>query len=335
MSILHEFSPECEVYSIDEAFLKLSGFQLSNLKEFGAAIYKSVVSSTGIPISIGIAPTKALAKVANRIAKKYPNQTENCYYIENEEQRLKALKWLKVEDVWGIGRRHSFRLKNLGVKTAHDFTQMNDKWVAKNMSIVGLRLKRDLEGIPTLGIEDIQIKKNIATTRSFERNITKYAEVEERIITFSVLCAEKLRAQKSSCTSLIVFIQTNFHRQDLEQYRKSVTLKLPFPTNSSIEISKFACEGLKIIFKEGISYKKAGVIIMDFKPEEQLQLSLFENSNPKHTILMKVMDQLNAAFGRQKVKLASQDLKRVWKMKQEMLSPQYTTNINDVIKIKV
>jgi DNA polymerase V len=149
------------------------------------------------------------------------------------------------------------------------------------------------------------------------------------------LCAEKLRAQKSSCTSLIVFIQTNFHRQDLEQYRKSVTLKLPFPTNSSIEISKFACEGLKIIFKEGISYKKAGVIIMDFKPEEQLQLSLFENSNPKHTILMKVMDQLNAAFGRQKVKLASQDLKRVWKMKQEMLSPHYTTNIKDVIKIQV
>jgi DNA polymerase V len=335
MSILHEFSPECEVYSIDEAFLKLSGFQLYNLKEFGAAIYKSVVSSTGIPISIGIAPTKALAKVANRIAKKYPGQTENCYYIENEAQRIKALKWLQVEDVWGIGRKHSFRLKNLGVKTAYDFTQMNDKWVAKNMSIIGLRLKRDLEGIPTLGIEDIQIKKNIATTRSFERNITKYSEVEERIITFSVLCAEKLRAQKSSCTSLIVFIQTNFHRQDLEQYRKSVTLKLPFPTNSSIEISKFACEGLKIIFKEGISYKKAGVIIMDFKPEEQLQLSLFENSNPKHTILMKVMDQLNAAFGRQKVKLASQDLKRVWKMKQEMLSPHYTTNIKDVIKIQV
>lgn len=334
MSILNEYSPEVEIYSIDEAFLQLSGFEYVNLKEYGISMRKRVTQGTGIPICVGIAPTKALSKVANRIAKKY-SQTNGVYIIDTEEKRLKALKWLAVEDIWGIGRKHALKLNTQGIKTAFDFTQLPDAWVQKEFSIVGLRLKRDLSGLPTLKMDDIQPKKNIATTRSFEYNLTKLSELKERVATFAVTCAEKLRKQHSCCTSLMVFIHTNGFRKDLPQYSKNTVVKLPFPTNSSLDISNFALQALERIFMEGFVYKKAGVIIMDFVPENQVQVSLFENSNPKHSHLMQAIDQLNNRFGQQKIRLSIQDQKRVWKMKQEKLSPRYTTNINDIIKIHV
>ncbi|MCE2743768.1 MAG: Y-family DNA polymerase [Fluviicola sp.] len=334
MTILQEYTPELEIYSIDEAFLKLVGFEYFDLNQYGYDIQKHVRTWSGIPICIGIAPTKALAKVANKIAKKYPQRTNNSYVIDTEEKRIKALKWLKIEDVWGIGRKHSIRLKEIGVHTAYDFTQINDAWVRRNLSVVGLRLKHDLAGIPTLDLEDIKPRKNIATTRSFERNLTHYQDLKERITTFAVSCSEKLRKQNSCCTSVMVFIRTNNHRTELEQYNNSIVIKLPFPTNSSIEIAQFACEGLNKIYRKGYQYKKAGVIIMDFRPQNEIQLNIFNNSNPKHSPLMKVIDKINASFGQQKIKLASQDLKRVWKMKQERLSPRYTTKLSDVILIK-
>lgn len=334
MHILSAYSPEVEIYSIDEAFLKLKGFDYFNLQDYGCAIRKKVTQGTGIPISVGIAPTKALSKVANRIAKKY-TQTGGVYLIDTEEKRVKALKWLAIEDVWGIGRKYAARLKGQGVNTAYDFTQLSDACVQKQFSIVGLRLKRDLSGIPTLDLEDIQAKKNIATTRSFEKNITKIEDLKERIATFAVTCSEKLRKQKSCCKMLVVFLRTNGFRKDLPQYSRSSLIKLPFPSNSSIELVEFACIALESIFIAGYSYKKAGVIIMDFIPESQIQLSLFENSNPKHEGLMKAIDKLNNRFGQQKIRLSIQDQKRVWKMKQENLSPQYTTRIKDIITIKV
>lgn len=334
MHILSAYSPEVEIYSIDEAFLKLKGFDYFNLQDYGCAIRKKVTQGTGIPISVGIAPTKALSKVANRIAKKY-TQTGGVYLIDTEEKRVKALKWLAIEDVWGIGRKYAARLKEQGVNTAYDFTQLSDACVQKQFSIVGLRLKRDLSGIPTLDLEDIQAKKNIATTRSFEKNITKIEDLKERIATFAVTCSEKLRKQKSCCKMLVVFLRTNGFRKDLPQYSRSSLIKLPFPSNSSIELVEFACIALESIFIAGYSYKKAGVIIMDFIPESQIQLSLFENSNPKHEGLMKAIDKLNNRFGQQKIRLSIQDQKRVWKMKQEKLSPQYTTRIKDIITIKV
>jgi len=335
MTLLQEYSPECEIYSIDEAFLKLTGFEMYDLHEYGNNIQRRIRKDTGIPISVGIAPTKALSKVANRIAKKYAQQLNNSYVIDTEEKRLKAVKWLKIEDVWGIGRRLSSRLKDIGVKTAYDFTQLNDAWVKRNLSIVELRLKHDLQGIPTLDLEDVKSRKNIATTRSFEYNLVSFEDVKERIVTFAVACAEKLRKQRSCCSALMIFIRTNAHRSELEQYHASTVMKLPFPTNSSMEIAHFASEGLIRIFKQGYQYKKAGVIMMDFKPEDEIQLNLFENSNPKHRQLMRVVDTINTTFGQQKIKLATQDQKRVSKMKQEGLSPRYTTRLSDIITIKV
>jgi DNA polymerase V len=333
MDLLAEYAPEIEVYSIDEAFLKLQGFDNFDLEQYSIQMQRRVTKCTGIPISVGIAPTKALAKVANRIAKKFPDKTKNVYVIDTEEKRIKALKWLKIEDVWGIGRKHSKRLKALGVNTAYDFTQLSDAWVKANLAIVGLRLKQDLQGTPTLDFEEIQSQKNISTTRSFEGNYSKLSQLEERITTFAVSCAEKLRKQKSCCNSLMVFINTNRHRTELGQYNQNTVVKLPFPTNSSIEIAKFAVEALHRIFKEGYQYKKAGVILMDFTDEDKSQITIFDNSDARHKLLMESVDKINAQYGQHKIKLASQDLNKLWKMKQERLSPCYTTKLSDVIKV--
>ncbi len=245
-----------------------------------------------------------------------------------------ALKWLKVEDVWGIGRQHAKRLNSIGVNTANDFTLLDDQWVQSHMSIVGLRLQHDLQGIPTLDLDETQPKKNIATTRSFDTNYTTKAEVKERITTFAVTCAEKLRAQSSCCSSLMVFIQTNRHHADKPQYSRNIAIKLPFPTNSSIELAHFAGLALDRIYKPGYGYKRAGVIIQDFTPQAIQQVSLFDNRNEAHIPLMETMDKLNKAFGQQKIKLGGQDIKKVWKMRQEKLSPRYTTKLSDIITVR-
>ncbi len=335
MKMLSTYSPKIDIYSIDEAFLRFDNFKYLDFQEYGIQMKKDVTKSTGIPISIGFATTKALSKVANRIAKKFSERTKGVYIIDNEEKRIKALKWLAIEDVWGIGRRHAKRLRKLNIRNAYQFTLLPDEWVRKNMSVVGLRLKRDLEGKPTLDLEKIKTKKNIATTRSFDKNYSDFEKIKERVTTFSVSCAEKLRKQHSYCNTLLVFLHTNGYRKELPQYSKNIVVKLPFPSNSNIELAKFAVKGLERIFKKGFQYKKAGVIAMDITPQEQRQISLFENSDPRHQVLMNVVDKLNHSIGQQKIKLASQNLERTWKMRQERLSPRYTTQLKEIITVKV
>ncbi len=335
MSILSKFSPNIEIYSIDEAFLKFEGFEKFDLENYCQEIKDMVLKWTGIPISIGIAPTKALAKVSNRIAKKFPNQTKGVYFINSEEKRTKALKWLKIQDVWGIGFKHGKRLRNIKINTAYDFTNLEDNWVRKHMSVVGVRLKKELEGKSVLDLEEVRSpKKAIATTRSFEDTINDYEKIKERISTFAICCAEKLRAQNSNCNSVYVFIRSNKFQKNKIQYRNGILITMPFSTNSNIIISKYAVEGLKKIFKKGIDYKKTGTIVMGLDSSENHQLNLFENEDPKHKYLMKTIDFIQKKEGQSKIKLASQDLKERWKMKQEKLSPNYTCKLNDIIKVK-
>lgn len=333
MNLLREYTPEVEVYSIDEAFLKFEGFELYNLKAIGTHMQQRVTKGTGIPISVGFAPTKALSKVANRIAKKFAKQTNSVYVIDDEQKRVKALKWLKIEDVWGIGRQHSNRLNNIGVVNAYQFTRLSDYWVRKHMSVVGLRLKHDLQGKPTLDLDPPVNKKMIATTRSFEKMHFKFEDVSERVGTFAISCAEKLRRQKSHCNAIMVFLHTNGHRKDLAQYGRNIVIKTDYPTNSSFDLNKYAQLGLKAIFKKGYHYKKAGVIVMGLTPEGQNQLTLFKKPNPKHVPIMKIVDRMNKAYGNNKIKFGSQSLGRQWKMKQEKLSPRYSTNLNEIITI--
>ncbi|HEV7380001.1 MAG TPA: Y-family DNA polymerase, partial [Dyadobacter sp.] len=286
MEILSTYCPDVEVYSIDEAFLKFDGFEYHDLQKIGDEMRRVVTQGTGIPISIGFAPTKALAKVANKIAKKFQSATGGVYIIDNDFRIKKALKWTEIGDVWGIGRQHAKRLKAVGIHNALQFTEMGDHWVQKHMSIVGLRLKKELSGERTLDLEEVAKKQNIATTRSFEKNYTEYSDLKERVITYAVTCAAKLRKQDSCCNSLMVFVHTNSFRTDQAQYARNIVIKLPYPSNSSLELAHFAEEGLKRIFKEGYGYKKAGVIVLDLTPADSKQQMLFENSDPRHSNLL-------------------------------------------------
>ncbi len=335
MQILSEMAPEIEVYSIDEAFLSFKGFDYYDLESYARKIEKKVYKSTGIPVSIGIAPTKSLAKLANRIAKKFPEKTRNVYGIDTEEKRIKALKWLKIEDVWGIGRRYAERLQERNIRTAYQFVNLPDDWVRNMMQVVGLRLKKDLEGIAHLYLEKPTYKKAIATTRSFEKMYTGFEEVKERVATFAVQCAAKLRRQHTHCSSITVFVRSNGFRKDLPQYRKKIRIKTAYPTHSTTELIRYAVAGLRMIFKEGYHYKKAGVIVGDITPENEKQLSLFSDENPKHQDLMTAIDRINYRIGEEKVKFACQDLDRTWKMRQEKRSPRYTTQLSEIITVNV
>jgi DNA polymerase V len=332
MTILSDYAPVQEIYSIDECFLDLSGMPV-DLHEHGLRMRKQVLKWTGIPVSVGIATTKALAKVANRIAKKFTDRTGGSYVIDTEEKRIKALKWLPVDDVWGIGRRNARKLNAIGVKTAWDFCLLSKTWVLNNMTIVGVRLQDDLNGIPSLDMEPVELKQSIATTRTFESDYRTYEEVKERICTFAVTCAEKLRQQHSLCTRIEVFIQSNRFKEEDAQYANSVVVKLPFPTSSSIEIVEFAVQGLQSIFRKGIGYKRAGVVLMSFVQDNEYQQSLFYNSNPKHAPLMEAIDKLNDKFGT-KVRLAVMD-KKTQKMRQEKLSPKYSSSLKEIINVNL
>lgn len=335
MNTLRRFCDKIEVYSIDEAFLLFEGFESYNLVSYCADIRRTVTKWTGIPVSIGIAPTKALAKVANRIAKKFPERTEGVYMIGNDKARERALKWLKVEDVWGIGRQHSKRLAKLNIRNAFEFIKLPDQWVLKHMTVVGLRLKRELEGLQTLNLEKYSPKKNIACTRSFDKMYTSLEQLDERVSTYTVTCAEKLRKQGSVCSMIMVFVQSNFFRKDLPQYGRSITIATPFPTNSTMVLLQYAREGLKRVYKPGYYYKRAGVMVFEITPENQKQLMFFLGEDPKHKKILNIVDSLNRSIGSQKIRFGSQDPVRTWKMKQERLSPRYTTRLDEIITVNI
>jgi DNA polymerase V len=331
MSLLANFTPEQEIYSIDECFLNLEGINV-DLQQYGLQMKSQVEKGTGIPISIGIAPTKALAKVANRIAKKFPREAGGSYVIDTEEKRIKALRWLKVEDIWGVGRRNAKKLYAMGATKALDFVQLPESWVLKSMTITGLHLQKDLKGIPTLEMVPVEKKMSIATTRTFETDLRSFDEVRERITTFTAMSAEKLREQRSLCKRMVVFLETNRFKETETQYYPSIQIKLPFPTNSTLELVKFANIGLKQIHRKNVYFKRGGVILTDFVYTNEYQPSLFFNSNPRHKKLMEAIDGLNRKYHKEVIRLATQDMRK-HKMRQEHLSKHFTTDINEILTV--
>lgn len=329
MSILTEMAPETEIYSIDEAFINLEGIQ--DLMSLGADIVKRVTRGTGIPVSLGIAPTKTLAKVANKFAKKYPAYHQLCI-IDTDEKREKALRMFAISDVWGIGRRQAAKLEKQGVKTAYDFTQLSSAWVRKYMTVVGERTWKELRGISCIDMEAAPpAKKQICTSRSFGKMLTEMDTMGEAIATHASTCAKKLRRQQSYAASLMVFIHTNNFRDDLPQYWKNIVMHLPVPTNDTQEIVHYALSGLKSIFREGYQYKKAGIIITEIT--EGAQLGLFDSiDREKREKLMQTVDRINGEHSNH-IKLAALGNGREWKLKQELLSGHYTTDINQIINI--
>ncbi len=327
MSILSSLAPEIEVYSIDEAFVNLDG--ITDYQSLGRIIVNTVYKDTGIPVSLGIAPTRTLAKMANKFAKKYPAYQRVCC-IDTEEKREKALRLFAIGDVWGIGRRQAARLEKEGVKTAYDFIQLPNSWVRKYMTVVGERTWKELRGIPCI-TENITPRKQICTSRSFGQMIENIEQMDEAVSTFASTCAKKLREQNGYAVSLLVFIQTNRFRDDLPQYWKSFSVNLPVPTDNTQEIVHYALTGLRSIFLKGYHYKKAGVIITEIT--YNIQRNLFDMiDRDKRDRLMNAIDSINGKHGCS-VKLAVQGQGSKWKLKQEQLSKHYTTDLGEIIEI--
>jgi len=334
MTTLSMFSPDTEIYSIDEMFIGLFGFEHLNLKEYGTKIVETVLRNTGMPTCLGIAPTKTLAKLANRFAKKYPAYQRVCL-IDTPEKMEKALKMTKIDDVWGIGYQLAKKLNKQGVYTAYDFTQLPRGWVRKNMTIVGERTWRELQGESCISLETMQPdKKQICTSRSFSQPITELADMSAAVAGYAGQCAYKLRGQQSAAVSLMVFVTTNFFKKDAPQYYNSKLVKLPVQTSSTGEIVKFALLGLEKIFKNGYSYKKAGVIITEIVDKAGIQGNFFyQLDTQKQDNLMKTIDRLNGSYGRDTVRIAAAGCGK-YEMERNMLSPRYTTKYKEVFHVK-
>ncbi len=317
-----------EVYSIDEAFVDLTYFNLFDLQGVAHEIRYRVGKWVGIPVSVGIAPTKTLAKVANHMAKKQSVYNGVCV-LSKQFEIENALKLFPVTDVWGVGRKLSKHMHNSGITTAYDLSLANDAWVKHNFTITGLKMVHELRGISCIPLEKmIPPKQNICTSRSFGKMAHNFETVAEAVSNFAARCAEKLRKQKSCANYMIIFVTTNRFRQDLKQYSNHIVVNLPVASSLSSELIHFALIGLKAIFKEGYEYKKAGVIVSGIVPEDEIQTNLFDDlDREKHGKLMSTLDVLNKKMGRDTVFISSQrQRKNHWKNRQDQLSPSYTTN---------
>ncbi|WP_298031793.1 Y-family DNA polymerase [uncultured Alistipes sp.] len=334
MGLLKKFVPATEVYSIDEAFLDFTGMDETKLDELGHKIASTVKRYTGIPVSIGIAPTKTLAKIASKLCKQYP-KLNGCCFMHRPQDIEKVLRKFPIEDVWGVGRRYAKMLKANGVDTAWDFTQLTPEWVRKRMSVVGLRMWKELRGEACIGFEQAPAdKKQIATTRTFAHDIDDFGELHQSVVQYAVACAEKLRQQNSVCGEIVVFILTNRHKDNIPQHYESRLVKLSVPTDSTLELTKYASGLLRQIYRKGYAYKRAGVILSDISSKKGTQRDMFDTTDrDKHDRLMKTVDGLNASFGRHKIVPAAAGMK-FFRMNREHLSKKFTTDWENIIRVK-
>lgn len=335
MTTLRNAVPAIEIYSIDEAFLHLDGIAENELHERGLALAQKIKKDTGIPVSIGIAPTKTLAKIAGKLCKKYP-ALKGCCYMHRPEDIEKVLRKYPIEDVWGIGRRHFAKMKLWGVKTAWDFTQLPAEFVQKQMTITGLRTYQELKGEAAIKIEhETPDKQSICVSRSFAKEMYNINELRSAITTFAATVSEKLRNQKSCAYQITLFMYTNRHREDMPQDYQCKTFRYTVATNSTLEICKTAANILKTTFKQGYGYKKAGIIATDIIPQAAIQGTLFDTMDrEKHKRLMQVVDNINKTQGKNTLSLASQAEIATFSNRNHT-SPQYTTNWDHIIEVKI
>lgn len=335
MATLSSIVPEIEIYSIDEAFLKLDGWPAENLTAIGRDIVRRVRRNTGIPTSIGIAPDKTLAKIAVHFAKKYPGYRGACI-IADENARRKALSLTAVENVWGVGRRLSRRLRQIGVDTALDFADMSSDQVERHFNIVGQRTWRELNGEPCIDMETVEPqRKQLCCSRSFGTMLTDFESLRHAIALFATIVSRKLRERHLAAVSLSVFIHTNAFREDVEQYFNSAGRRLSEATADTMAITEAAVECLKTIFRRGYSYKKAGIMITEIVAEDAVPRSLFVNpaDRDRRRRLMTVLDSLNSdSIAHDKVHIAAYS--PVEEMaKCERRSRLYSSSFRDIITV--
>ncbi len=347
VSIISQEAPAYFRYSIDECFVYLDGMENVDLQTWGENLYKRIKKWVGMPVSIGLAPNKTLAKTAARLAKKYPAY-RHCCIIDTDEKRVAALKWLSVEDVWGIGRRYAARLQALGCATAYDFASHHKDWVRQvfnNINIV--RTWQELNGEDCVPNEELAKKKSICTSRSFNGMVSDFETLRTHVANYASRCAEKLRRQDTVATIVGVFVNTNVFREDLAQYWNFQETRLLTPSNSTTIIVRAATDVLRTIFKPGFQYKKAGVVVMGIAPNSPIQQDFFDIDAEQIQKLKRLdaaIDRINKINGSETVVIGSQQYTPkggkgkapvfASAMKQEFKSKNPTTRWSDIITLK-
>jgi DNA polymerase V len=350
MDTLGMFAPQVEVYSIDEAFLDFRGCQLFDLEQICRDAKQTVQKHTGIPVSVGLATTKALAKLANKRCKKKKIES-GVLLLQDKAEIQAALKDTDVGEVWGIGSRYAAKLRQLGIHTAYQLSQARDSLIRNELTVVGLKLVYELRGTPCFEIDtNPPAKKNICTSRSFGSPVTDLPVLLEAVSNYASRCAFKLREQQSVCTAMHVFLQTNPFDETAPYRSFQEAVKLPMATNDSVELIRYATEAMRKMYVPGLKYKKAGVLVVELTPEQQVQVSLFDEvDRVMRKRLMYALDWVNKQIGAEKVKLAVQGLqdmsphivaekyreeeRSAWKLRRSQLSPCYTTDWEGVIRV--
>jgi len=334
MSILAMFSPNQEVYSIDECFLDLTGFRTKNLTLYGQLIRQRIKQWTGLPVCVGIGPTKTLAKLANHIAKKNPEFDGVCDL--NSMTSFQQDEWYKrieVGELWGIGRRLAPKLNDMNIFTVTDLKQVSIITMRSKFSVVMEKMIRELNGTSCIDLEEVRPpKKEIVCSRSFGVKVTSLTDLEEAVSLYISRACEKLRRQHSYAGSVSVFINTSRFAAPKDNYFNFMRIPLPTQTASTIVLTKAAIWGLRKIYRRGYKYQKAGVMLSNLVDAQALQTDLFGLSPiSNRTQLMETIDNINDRLGRSTIKLASEGLARPWKMKQGNRSPNYTTSWDELI----
>ncbi|MDX9754174.1 MAG: Y-family DNA polymerase [bacterium] len=334
MSTLAQFSTDLEVYSIDEAFLNLTAIEKSlrrggsgkTFEAYARRLRATVRHWTGIPVSIGIAETKTLAKIANRLAKKTPDMA-GVMDLRLGPDRDAILERIPVGDVWGIGSRHAIKLERCGIRNARQLRDADDRWVQKELTIVGLRLVHELRGIPCLALELVPpAKKGITASRSFSRPVVLLEELQESVAEYVSRAAVKLRRQGSVAKLLTVFVMTNPFKKE-PQYYNSKNVVFPVPTANTPELIHYARTAVKQLFRPGYRYKKTGVMLTGLIPNNAVQGSFFDIPHrDRDARLMTVLDRVNARMGQATLYYAAAGIEPTWRMRREHCSPQFTTD---------
>lgn len=335
VQVLRGFSPTIEVYSIDESFLDLTGFSHIDLTEYGQQMRQRVRQWVGIPVGVGIAPTKTLAKLANHYAKKRERFEGVCNLPSLTHSDQEALfAETPVEEVWGVGRRLTDRLNQMGIQTVLALREADIQLIRKTFGVVLERTVRELRGITCLDLEeDSPDKQQIICSRSFGHPITDLADMNEALASYIGRAAQKLRAQGSVASTLSVWLETNPFKP-VPQYSRSVTIPFPAPSDDTLQLTRVGLWAMKRLFREGFEYKKCGCMLGEIHPKGQLQQDLFGSSTPSNSKAIAALDAINAKFGRGAIRSAAEGGSKPWQMRRDMMSPAYTTHWGQLMRVR-
>jgi DNA polymerase V len=324
--------PHVEVYSIDECFADLASMQAHfSFEDLAVELKEKIYRWVGIPVTVGIAPTKTLTKVACKLGKK----TAGVNVLDTQASIDKALKGFPVEDLWGIGSAYQERLAKIGVVHADQLLCVPESWIKKEMSVVGLRLVKELKGFPCIALEEVEPKrKGVGNAKSFGQPVTDYSILHEAMSNYISISAGKLRVEKLVASTITVFLATNNFKRSDSEYHNGRTLMLPTASNATSELIHYGTIALKSIFRSGYNFKRVGIFLNELTPDRPTQTILFEDPlKPKRELLQLSIDKLNVKMGRDTVKLACMGTDAIWSMKQARLSKKFTTDINDILVV--